>query len=716
MTSLLDWAVPTIPSTNDASVNNQQLQFMGRGIVVTGASGHLGFHIARESLARGWETRICIRSRNANVDELEKAGAKVVVCDLLDPSTYSAALRGVDCLFHVAAENTTSVSDRERVLHNTVRLTEVVLEAARLGGVPRIVYTSSVVVIGRSPDPAQLLDEATPVLKADQPGGFESPYVEGKVLAEEVCERFISEHGMDIRRTYPSWLLGPADLRGTPPQRTVADFVAKGQRLWVEGGISIASVIEVARAHLAVCELGCVNGRYVLAGENLTFRQFFGLLAEQAMRKPPAWKLPKLALLAAASVASPMFRMLGMEFAVTPGYVRAIVGRYSWYSSAKAERELGYNRVPAAELLAAAVVDARRRNLGVIELGRTRIDSMPQQASGLPLLITGVPGWLGNRMVDILINGDRLGRFATTRPVRLLVEPRFRGLLQLPSNYEIVYGDICDAAAVRLAVQGVSAVFHLAGAIYPPRTNILYRVNSEGTRTLVDACVEAGVRRVIYMGTDSICGRGTRQQRVFDEATPATPYRHYGRSKFMGEAYLLARTAEGKIDGTSLRGFWFFGPFAPERQKGFVRMFFWPRQLVFGNGKNLRSISHVDDIVAAFLQAETSSATIGKWYWICDPLPHSVDAIYAAVAQAMKVAYRPVHLPVPVCACFNLLDRVMGRAGRLHPTIHAAGKFYFDIAGDISAARRDFGFDPKMHLADAAQELACGFSDKRPNP
>jgi hypothetical protein len=298
-----------------------------------------------------------------------------------------------------------------------------------------------------------------------------------------------------------------------------------------------------------------VKGRYVLAGENVTFRQFYNLLAEYAKRTSPKWKLPKPALLAAASVATPVFRLCGKDFAVSPGYVRAIVGRFSWYSSKKAQQELQYRIVPAAEIIEASVMDARRRNLGLIELGKSRAAPSSRLQSAPPLLITGVPGWLGNRMVDILVNGDRTGRFASNRTVRLLVEPRFRGLLQLPANFEIHYGDICDAEAVRRAVQGVSSVFHLAGAIYPPRVETLYRVNHEGTRTLVDACVAMGVRRVIYMGTDSICGRGTRSKRVFDEHTPASPYRHYGRSKFMGENYLMQRTKEGSIDGTSLRGF-----------------------------------------------------------------------------------------------------------------------------------------------------------------
>ena len=684
-----------------------------RCVFVTGASGHLGFHIARECLARGWETRVGIRSRNTNIAELEAAGARVVPCDLWTQVSYRAALAGVDCLFHAAAENTTSMRDREGVLRNSVGLTEAVLTAARDSQVPTVVYTSSVVVLGRSANPKQLIDESTPAVQPGQPGGFESPYVEGKVQADAVCERFIREHGMDIRRTYPSWLVGPFDLRGTPPQKTVANFVAKGQKFWIEGGISIASVAEVARAHVEAFERGAANSRYVLAGENVTFRQFFRQLAECAQCPPPVWKLPKTALLTAASVGTPLFRLLGREFAVSPGYVRAIVGRFSWYSSAKAVRELGYRVFPARDLLAEAVLDARRRNLGVIELGRKRVNPASAKSSGQPVLITGVPGWLGNRMVDILINGDRLGRFASNRPVRLLVESRFRGLLQLPENFEVCYGDICDPAAVTQAVRGVASVFHLAGAIYPPRTEILYRVNFEGTRTLVDACVAAGVRRLIYMGTDSICGRGAKTNRVFDEHTPAFPYRHYGRSKFMGENYLMQRTREGKIDGTSLRGFWFFGPFAPERQRGFARMFLWPRQLVFGHGHNLRSISHVDDIVAAFFQAETCPSTIGKWYWICDTKPYSVDEIYAAIAQAMKVSYRPVHLPVPLCGCFNLLDRAMAGLGRLHPTIHAAGKFYFDIAGEMTAARRDFGFEPRMHLAEAAQELAGELAGNR---
>lgn len=697
-------------------------------VVVTGASGHLGFHVARECLARGYETRILARSLNVNVAELQYLGAQLTLCDLLSPATYRPAFVGAHCLFHVAAENTTSVRHRDRTLRHTVNLAEVVLTAALEAGVPVLIVTSSVVALGRSDRPERIIDENSPPETGRGAAGFESPYVEGKTLTEELCERLIRERGADVRRLYPSWLVGPGDLKGTPPHRVVADYVARGQRVWFDGGISVASVLEAAKAHVRDFDLGRPGDRYILAGENVTFQQFFTLLAEVTGRKPPAVKLARSVVLAASRVGTALFKCFGREFPVTPGYARAVLGRYSWYSSARAERELGYRVIPARELLAEAVLETRRRNAGVLTLGRRRPSARsrvaasppnparePDSTTGpvatseaeiaTPLLITGVPGWLGNRMVDILINGDRFGRFASKRPVRLLVEPGFKGLLRLPENFEIVHGDICDPEAVGRAVAGVGTVFHLAGAIYPPRIGTLYRVNVEGTRNLAECCLRQGVRRILYMGTDSICGRGSPPARVFDERTPARPYRHYGQSKFQAEELLLRLTAEGRLEATSLRGFWFFGPFAPARQLRFANMFRWRRQVVFGNGRNLRSISHIDDIIAAFFLAERQPATIGKWYWICDERPYLVAEIYSALAAAAGGRYRPFHVPVLLCRGLNIADRVLGWAGRLHPTIHAAGKFYFDIAGDIAAARRDFGFEPRLHLTDAAREL-----------
>jgi nucleoside-diphosphate-sugar epimerase len=168
----------------------------------------------------------------------------------------------------------------------------------------------------------------------------------------------------------------------------------------------------------------------------------------------------------------------------------------------------------------------------------------------------------------------------------------------------------------------------------------------------------------------------------------------------------LDKTKEGKIDGTSLRGFWFFGPFAPARQLTFVNMFYWPRQIVFGDGKNRRSISHTDNIIEAFLKAENNPATYGNWYWIGNNAPHpTVDDIYRAIAKELDVPYKPLYIPKLFCRGFELLDTLLGKFNYLHPTLHAAGKFDYNIAGDIDKAKRDFGYDPKVTLQDAAKEL-----------
>jgi sterol-4alpha-carboxylate 3-dehydrogenase (decarboxylating) len=443
--------------------------------------------------------------------------------------------------------------------------------------------------------------------------------------------------------------------------------------------------------------------------------------------------------------------------------VQSVVGNYSWYDCSKAKNELDYQIKPIEEVLKNAVQDAQRRMTGTLLLGkktdfnrhsddrrnlldnnmevqkispfsRNDVDdnsshhfersnshfersekSFENKKDGFVprhddnagiLLITGVPGWLGNRMIDILINGDRFGHHHSNRKVRVMLEPRFKGLLNLPSNYEIVYADITNKQQVNEVVKNVTTVFHLAGAIYPKNIDVLYKVNEEGTKNLVDACIENNVRRFVFMSTDSTCGHGTNEKPIFDEQTIATPYKNYGNSKYLAEKYILDKTKEGKIDGTSLRGFWFFGPFAPARQLTFVNMFYWPRQIVFGNGKNLRSISHTDNIIEAFFQVEKNPTTFGNWYWIGNEQPHlRVDDIYASIADALNVHYKPFYIPKILCRCFEMFDTFLGKFNYLHPTIHAAGKFDYDIAGEIDKAKKDFGYDPKVTLKDAAREL-----------
>jgi len=674
--------------------------------IVTGAAGHIGYNVTKLLLSKNYDVHLLIRSSNVNIIELEELGAKIYPCNLFETESYAAIIKDADVLFHLAAENTTSMANASRVLENTDKLTQVILNTCHENQVKTVIYTSSVVVIGRSSDPNK------PLTEKDVVAFPESPYVQGKLLAEQFVTQFIKDKNYDVRRVYPSWVVGSGDTKLTPPHKVIKEFIEKGTPVYFDGGISINDVEEIAKGHVAAYEKGKFAETYILSGENITFKRFYEILVANSRQKMPKLKMPKFVIFIASWIFSKFFKLIGKEFPISPEYVESVVGNYSWYDCSKAKNELGYQVKPVEEILKNAVQDANRRILGTIVLGKktgkrhSELVSETINNNAGTLLITGVPGWLGNRMIDILINGDRFGNHASNRKVRVMLEPRFKGLLNLPANYEVVYADITNKDQVREVVKGVQTVFHLAGAIYPKNINVLYKVNEDGTKNLVDACIENNVRRFVFMSTDSTCGHGTKDKPVFDENTIATPYKNYGNSKFLAEKYLLDKTKEGRIDGTSLRGFWFFGPFAPARQLTFVNMFYWPRQLVFGNGKNLRSISHTDNTIEAFFQVEKNPATFGNWYWIGNDKPHpTVDDIYASIASALNVNYKPLYVPKFMCRFFEAFDTFLGKFNYLHPTIHAAGKFDYDIAGDIDKAKRDFGYEPKVTLQDAAKEL-----------
>lgn len=671
---------------------------MQKRVIVTGASGHIGYHVALQLLNKGFDTTLLIRKENQNIFNLKNRGAKIHFADLLSPSSYSSLFENCDALFHIASENTTDTSNEQRVIENTFELSKVVIDTAVSKNVKTIIYTSSVVVLGRSSDPQVLIHEI------DKASFLESPYVKGKFLAEDYCDKIIKEKNADIRRLYPSWVVGHNDLKLTPPHKIIKDYLQKGQSFYFNGGISVAAVESVAKAHIDAWLIGKEKEKYIVAGNNITFKEFYTALSKYSGHKPPSLFLPKW-FIYSGSLAAKL--ILGKKSPVDPKYIKSVIGNYSWYDSQKANRELNYTIPPIDSILSDAILDARKRAAGLNKLlpkNDPAIKRADYEKEDI-LLITGFPGWLGNRMLDIFMNGDRFGNNAVNRKIRLLVQPRFKGLILLPDNFEIVYGDITDKESLRKAFQDVKAVYHLAGVIYPGSIKTFYDINYEGTKNIVDICIEKGVRRILFMGTDSICGYG-RGKRIFDENEVPHPYKNYGKSKYMAEKYILDKTKEGVIDGTSLRGFWFFGPFMPERNKDFFKMFYWKRQIVFGNGKNYRSISHVDNIIQAFSGAEKNKNTFGKWYWIGDKkAAHTVDEIYQYIADGLNVRYKPLYIPKWMCELFNVLDSTLGIFGKLNATIHAAGKFHKDIAGEITAAEKDFNYEPTVGFEEIKKEL-----------
>ncbi len=677
---------------------------MQKRVVVTGASGHIGYHVALQLVELGFDTTLLLRKENQNTAELKNKGAKIYFADLLSPNSYQSTLENCDVLFHIASENTTNTNDEKRVIQNTFELSKIVIDTAISKNVKTIVYTSSVVVLGRSSNSAILINEN------NKTNYLESPYVKGKFLAEEYCDNLIKENNIDIRRLYPSWVVGNNDLKLTPPHKIIKNYFDKGQKIYFSGGISVASANEVAKAHINAWLIGKANEKYIVGGNNISFKEFYSTLSKYSGHKAPSIFIPKVFIYLGAIAAK---LILGKKSSVDPQYIKTVIGNYSWYDSQKAKKELNYSIPAIDKILSEAIIDTQKKVLGVNKLvkkNNPEVNKLKYDESDI-LLITGFPGWLGNRMVDVLMNGDRFGSNAVERTIRLLVQPKYKNLISLPANFEIVYGDLTDEVSLKNALENVKTVYHLAGVIYPKKVKAFNEINFIGTKILVDSCIEKGIRRIVFMGTDSICGYG-RKNKIFNETTTPKPYKNYGKSKYAAEKYIFDKTTEGLIDGTSLRGFWFFGPFMPDRNKGFFKMFYWKKQIVFGNGKNFRSISHVDNITQAFLSAEKNKNTFGKWYWIGDKtaLPNrqgapTVDDIYKMIAEGLDVKYNPFYIPRWMCELFAILDSFLSIFGILNATIHAAGKFHKNIAGEITAAEKDFNYKPNVGFEEIKKEL-----------
>ncbi|MEA3495973.1 MAG: NAD-dependent epimerase/dehydratase family protein, partial [Bacteroidota bacterium] len=449
---------------------------MIKKVVVTGASGHIGFNVAKLLIDKGYETHLLIRKENINIFKLKQHGAVVHSCDLLNSETYKNILSDTHSVFHLAAENTTKKDDEARILENTSGIAETFINECVKQKVKTIIYTSSVVVLGRSENKNELITEN------DKTKFVESPYVAGKLKAEEFVEKLIKENDVDIRRLYPAWVIGSGDSRMTPPHQIISNFVSKGQPFYFQGGISLSDVESVAEAQVNALEKGKKNEKYVLGGENVTFKQFYDLLAKYSGHKKPFVNIPKWLIVAGATFTKPIFKMFGMEPIIEPAYAKSVFGNFSWYDSSKAQNEIDYKITKADDLLKNAVTEARKRISATLNLGIQKNPFKENSSEKGKLLITGAPGWLGNRMIDVLINGDKDGEFQSNRKVKLLVQPQYQGFLNLPKNFEIVYGDITDKNSLAKVLENVSTVFHIAGAIYPPKIKTLYEVNFKGTK------------------------------------------------------------------------------------------------------------------------------------------------------------------------------------------------------------------------------------------
>jgi dihydroflavonol-4-reductase len=324
--------------------------------LVTGATGFVGAAVARRLLASGHAVRVLARPR-ADRRNLHHLDVEVVAGDLTDAPSVATAVKGCQAVFHVAADYRLWVPDPRSMYATNVDGTRAVLQAAMESGVDRIVYTSSVATLGYGAG-GQPADEDTPSTLDDMIGH----YKRSKFLAEEVA-REMATSGAPVVIVNPSTPVGPGDVKPTPTGRLIRDAINGRVPAYVDTGLNVVHVDDVAAGHLLAYEKGVIGRRYVLGGTNMTLREILTELALVSGRRPPRWRLSHRAVLPIAYIAEGWAHVSGREPLATVDGVR-LSAKSMYFSSARAERELGYTPGDARAALKAAA-EWFRRGAGV---------------------------------------------------------------------------------------------------------------------------------------------------------------------------------------------------------------------------------------------------------------------------------------------------------------------------------------------------------------
>jgi len=297
--------------------------------LVTGATGFVGAAVARRLVSNGHSVRVLVRP-NADRRNLQGLRVEVVEGDLTDAASIERAVPGCEAVFHVAADYRLWVPDPKRMYATNVDGTRAVVEAAVKCGVDRIVYTSSVATLGYRSD-GQPADEDTPSTLNDMIGH----YKRSKFLAEEAVRGLVVT-------VNPSTPVGPGDIKPTPTGRMIRDAINGRMPAYVDTGLNVVHVDDVAAGHLLAYEKGVIGRRYVLGGTNMTLRDILTELARVSGRRPPRWRLSHRAVLPIAYIAEGWAHVSGREPLATVDGVR-LSAKSMYFSSARAERELGYS-------------------------------------------------------------------------------------------------------------------------------------------------------------------------------------------------------------------------------------------------------------------------------------------------------------------------------------------------------------------------------------
>ena len=307
----------------------------GDSILVTGGSGFVGSAVLRALGGRGLKLRAVARATSSRVN-FAGVDCEIVEGDMRDGAAMVRAMDGVRYLFHVAADYRLWARDPSEIMRANIEGVAAVMRAAQACGVEKIVYTSSVATL-RAGDAATRVDETAPLNEGEGVGVYKN----SKVRAERYLEKMIADAGLPAVIVMPSTPIGPRDVKPTPTGRIVVEAATGRIPAFVDTGLNLVHVDDVAAGHVLALEKGVVGERYILGGQDVSLRQMLADIAALTGRKAPTVNLPRAPLYPLAWAAEAVAQITGKEPFVTRDALD-MAAHHMFFSSAKAERDLGY--------------------------------------------------------------------------------------------------------------------------------------------------------------------------------------------------------------------------------------------------------------------------------------------------------------------------------------------------------------------------------------
>jgi dihydroflavonol-4-reductase len=315
---------------------------------VTGASGFIGSAVVRALLGSGFAVRALVRP-SSPLTNLHGLDIEIEEGDMRDPDVVGRAARGARYVFHVAADYRLWARNPQQIMQNNVEGTRVVMAAAKAAGAERIVYTSSVATLMAS-EFGRPANETRPLAEKEAIGS----YKRSKVAAERIVESMIVKQRLPAVIVNPTAPVGPRDLRPTPTGRIIVEAASGRMPAFVDTGLNLVHVDDVAAGHVAALQHGRIGERYILGGENMTLAEMLASIARLVGRRPPRIRLPRHLIYPLAYAAEAAARITDREPFVTLDGLRMAKNRM-FFTSGKAERELGYKARPVDAAIGDAV-------------------------------------------------------------------------------------------------------------------------------------------------------------------------------------------------------------------------------------------------------------------------------------------------------------------------------------------------------------------------